>query len=330
MATPNPKFSKLAKQIYGSNDARYKDIEKLYTATESQINDIIGRFVDDQRNWAANAPKAEIREFMQQLKRLKQQTKDKTDITLLAVAFTGMRMRTNGDLAKGLSQIQIVKLAKQDKQIINEHLYQIPIQIRESEYPKAVNAVKSKLKADLGHQPDWIQNDAEIRKVLTKGRKYTPDLTDKAIQKIVNANSGPTTVETDVNKTISDLINKTNDLIEKSVTNKLPPQQYKQELAKLFEGKGTNGKAALGRAESILRTHGAYTYVNTKYDEFKARGAKAYIVLVGSSHPCGNCLDRDGTVFKMSQFEPGTTAPPFHANCQCDIEETTLDDFETL
>lgn len=320
-----PEFSKLAKKIYGASDSRVKELEQIYTSSQKRVNNIISRFVADKRNWSGNAPKAEIRQFMADLK-AQYNSSDDSGKKLIASVFAGMKVLTNGQLAKAETTLELTGVAKQLKTQVNIALKVIPQEVRADQYAKVESTVKPNLTAKLGHEPNAERLKTEVNRVVI-GKKYTPKLTEDAIEKIVRANLGSENVGQSVNKAVYDLMQRVDSLVDESIKNHQAPQWYSDRLAKLFVGKGTNGKAALGKAEIILRSHCSYVFINQKYSEMKLRGVKAYIVLIGSSHPCSHCIDLDGTVFLISQFEVGSTAPPFHPNCQCDIEEIPEDEY---
>lgn len=52
------KLTDLAKRIYGASDKRVKELEKMYNATEIEIEGIISHFISDDDNWNLQAPTA--------------------------------------------------------------------------------------------------------------------------------------------------------------------------------------------------------------------------------------------------------------------------------
>lgn len=299
-----PTFSQSAKDVYNQSDDKADEQEVQYNATQTKIAAILAALLASDVSYTRRANSSDIRAFNKQLKRTYQKS-SKSGKQLIQSAFSKQKIKSVADLAKAQSMLPIVDLAEYRKQLVDETTKAIPQLVRDNEFKRTMAT-----KVYLGN-----------------GKQYTPKLTEKAINKIVRSNAIFGTAESSINKDTLQLMRKVQDLVDTAVQNKQAPQDFAEQLAKSFTGKGTKGKAALGRANAILRTHASYMYTNAKYLELENRGAYAYMVLIGSSHPCPACIDMDGTTFLMTQFEVGSTAPPFHVNCQCDIEEIAREDF---
>ena len=103
-------------------------------------------------------------------------------------------------------------------------------------------------------------------------------------------------------------------------------------------------------AGRVVMTESAYFASAAQKDCFEELDVEKYRVVAALDRStCGTCGAMDGTVFKMSEYEVGATAPPFHPWCRCctapyfeDMEEVarkedfplsknaTFDDWETL
>ena len=77
-------------------------------------------------------------------------------------------------------------------------------------------------------------------------------------------------------------------------------------------------KVSKQNAGRLVMTESAYFSSTAQKDCFNELGVEKYRV-VGTldTKTCGTCGDMDGKVFKMSEFSPGSTAPPFHPWCRC-------------
>lgn len=87
------------------------------------------------------------------------------------------------------------------------------------------------------------------------------------------------------------------------------PEITKKKISRRFE-------VQKHQAETLLRTEGVAYFNDGLYKAFYDIGATGYQVL-----GVGECLEwcPVGEKYKMSQWDEGTTAPPFHPNCQCYI-----------
>lgn len=71
-------------------------------------------------------------------------------------------------------------------------------------------------------------------------------------------------------------------------------------------------------AGRVVMTESAYFSSAAQKDCFNELGVEKYRV-VGTldNVTCGLCGEMDGKVFKMSEYQEGSTAPPFHPWCRC-------------
>lgn len=71
------------------------------------------------------------------------------------------------------------------------------------------------------------------------------------------------------------------------------------------------------KAGRLVMTESAYFSSAAQKDCYKELDVEEYeIVATLDSHTSEICQSLDGKVFKMSEYEPGITAPPFHPNCR--------------
>ena len=68
---------------------------------------------------------------------------------------------------------------------------------------------------------------------------------------------------------------------------------------------------------NVLYTEASYIYSAGQKDVFKDLDVEQYeIVATLDTHTSDTCRELDGTVFKMSDYSIGATAPPFHWRCR--------------
>ena len=84
-------------------------------------------------------------------------------------------------------------------------------------------------------------------------------------------------------------------------------------------------KTAAGRL--VMTEEAAFSSAAQK-DCFKELGVSEYEVVVTlDDATCDECASMDGMIFKMSDYAPGSTAPPFHCFCRCTTIPHIDDDF---
>jgi len=81
-------------------------------------------------------------------------------------------------------------------------------------------------------------------------------------------------------------------------------------------------------AGRLIMTESAYFSMQSEHAAFEDLGVEQYEILATlDTHTSEICQGMDGQIFKMSEFDPGTTAPPFHPWCRTDIVPFFQDDF---
>ena len=75
---------------------------------------------------------------------------------------------------------------------------------------------------------------------------------------------------------------------------------------------------ARSKAGRLVMTESAYFASVGQKDCYGALGVEHYQIVASFDHEtCGLCADMDGKVFKVSEYQPGLTANPFHPWCRC-------------
>lgn len=88
------------------------------------------------------------------------------------------------------------------------------------------------------------------------------------------------------------------------------PDKAIKEIAHQFD-------VGLSSAARLVQTEEAYFSSVAQKDIFNELDVEQYeIVATLDSHTSEICRDLDGKVFKMSEYEAGVTAPPFHVRCR--------------
>lgn len=119
------------------------------------------------------------------------------------------------------------------------------------------------------------------------------------------------------------LIGEVHNELSKNLLTGADPQKAIDSLAKKM---GTS-KSNAGR---LVMTEQAYFSSAAQKDCFNDLDVEEYeIVAALDSHTSDICRSLDGKVFKMSDYKPGVTAPPFHVYCRSTTAPHFKDNFDT-
>lgn len=106
------------------------------------------------------------------------------------------------------------------------------------------------------------------------------------------------------------LVNELNTTLTQNIILGKDPQKAIDEIARKMKASKTN-------AGRLVMTEEAFFSSAAQKDCFKELNVEQYeIVATLDSHTSDICQNMDGKHFTMSQWEVGTTAPPFHVNCR--------------
>ena len=118
------------------------------------------------------------------------------------------------------------------------------------------------------------------------------------------------------------LIGEVHNELSKNLLTGADPQKAIDSLAKKM---GTS-KSNAGR---LVMTEQAYFSSAAQKDCFNDLDVEEYeIVATLDSHTSDTCRSLDGKVFKMSDYKPGVTAPPFHVYCRSTTAPHFKDNFD--
>lgn len=162
------------------------------------------------------------------------------------------------------------------------------------------------------YEESYYHTAFEVQKGLGVGCSMQA-LNEKAIEKVL---SRPWTAD---NQTFRDrcwtnkqsLVNTVNTQLTQMIIRGEAPDRTIAAIAKQFDV----SKAKAGR---LVMTESAYFSSAAQKDCFASLGVERYKIVASFDHDtCALCGDLDGKVFKMSEYEVGLTAPPFHPWCRC-------------
>lgn len=161
------------------------------------------------------------------------------------------------------------------------------------------------------YKKSYYKTAYEIQKGVGVGSNFAA-LNDRLIEKVVNK---PWLAD---GKNFSDRIwgNKTQlinqlhtSLSQMCITGSGPDKAISQIASKMNVSKANAGR--------LVMTESAYFSSTAQKECFKELDVERYeIVAILDGHTSDICQEMDGKVFKMSEYEEGVTAPPFHVNCR--------------
>lgn len=118
------------------------------------------------------------------------------------------------------------------------------------------------------------------------------------------------------------LIGEVHNELSKNLLTGADPQKAIDSLAKKMGASKSN-------AGRLVMTEQAYFSSAAQKDCFNDLGVEEYeIVATLDSHTSDICRSLDGKVFKMSDYKPGVTAPPFHVYCRSTTAPHFKDNFD--
>lgn len=162
------------------------------------------------------------------------------------------------------------------------------------------------------YEESYYHTAFEVQKGLGVGCSMQA-LNERTIEKVL---SRPWTAD---NQTFRDrcwtnkqsLVNTVNTQLTQMIIRGEAPDRTIAAIAKQFDV----SKAKAGR---LVMTESAYFSSAAQKDCFASLGVERYKIVASFDHDtCALCGDLDGKVFKMSEYEVGLTAPPFHPWCRC-------------
>lgn len=167
-----------------------------------------------------------------------------------------------------------------------------------------------KLARDL-YKTNYFRTAYEIQKGFNIGydlHSYNENQLEKALNQVWGADGG--NFSSRIWKHKKELINSLNNEITLNIIKGKSPDDAINNIAKKFN----TSKFNAGR---LVMTESSFISSLSQKDCYKDLDVEKYeIVATLDSHTSKICQDMDGEVFKLSDYESGTTAPPFHPYCR--------------
>lgn len=167
-----------------------------------------------------------------------------------------------------------------------------------------------KLARDL-YKTNYFRTAYEIQKGFNIGydlHSFNENQLEKALNQVWGADGG--NFSSRIWKHKKELINSLNNEITLNIIKGKSPDDAINNIARKFN----TSKFNAGR---LVMTESSFISSLSQKDCYKDLDVEKYeIVATLDSHTSKICQDMDGEVFKLSDYESGTTAPPFHPYCR--------------
>ncbi len=190
-----------------------------------------------------------------------------------------------------------------------------------------------------------MQVEAEYQKVFAKEEQVVSDTIKEAYKdryyrtayEIESAFKLKNTIGTINEKKLNNIINKpwaadgsnfsdriwikkdqmVDSLYKEMVRNLIQGESLKDTIANMTKFVDSSNKNAKYCAARLIQTESAYFASKSQYECYNDLDVEEYeIVATLDNHTSDICQRMNGQHFKMSEYEPGVTAPPFHVFCR--------------
>lgn len=297
----------IAQAIYGKQDERVEEIEKMYKNTQSNVVDMIAAFIAQNLNWNGNANNDEVAMFLSNLKETFQEASS-DDQSLIKSAYKGNLLKTNGDVLTAKITQQLVRQAMEQKLQIRVSTKNIPDVAGSKNYKSAkkkINTVNRSFKRQKSI--DSILQKTAQNAVLDR-------YTDDDFISVINKQTLQTT-------------RKIKEVAERAAKSPKDSLNWQREVASILTGGNKNTNGQMGRASGLIRSATSQVLNKATLDDMKSRSVKRYkVISLEAPNTCADCEDLDGNIYYVDDAEEGVNLPPFHWNCQCYIVEVNEDD----
>lgn len=180
----------------------------------------------------------------------------------------------------------------------------------ESLYANQLDAVDAA--ARQAYQSSYYHTAFEIQRGLGVGwtmHAINEDIITKVLSRPWTADNQTFCDRCWANK--QNLVNSVNTQLTQMIIRGEAPDRAIAAISKQFE-------VSKSKAGRLVMTESAYFSSAAQKDCFNALDVEQYRVVAALDHEtCDLCGELDGKVFKMSEYQPGLTANPFHPWCRC-------------
>ncbi|EPM7558087.1 minor capsid protein [Enterococcus faecium] len=288
----------LARKLFGENDIRIKQLEKIFDESTDQLINDLNRFIANDVSWRGVADKKAIVEMEGQIAQVMAQavTDGMKFFTTQVMNRVPNQLKTNADVFQAKVFTTVIKLSFNELRSLEESK-QIMAQGVFTKYPMEVS------KHDKNKKAYGL-----YKKQYAFSREKTP----KAIDEIVSQNWAGLGDEAAIYKEKLAAVRKLDETLESIFKEKKAPRDYEKDFSKII---GSSRK----RASAILRTEATAMFAKSAIEVMHLRGIDRYMIIIADRDTCAECREMDQQPFTYDQAIVGLNLPPFHTHCQCKV-----------
>lgn len=308
-------FDRLNK-VFNPNSPSVQQLRAAVDQAERQQEVTLDHYFNNGLKWSDKADSKDVEAVFNALRELRDQTRTMAQKEVLGALFNDLPYKTNRDMAKLESRVNIARLG------LNVH---------------------QRLQAA---QNNIVQRVTSLRGRSNQG--YNSQLRRRALMRIAVQTGNDTDTLPLVFKHMQSLSLDLDKVIDYQVQNHMNPNSLKKAAKEALEAdKQWNYKSDGWRnevqkrymrtksdVERVFVTEAKVTQVKSSAKLFKSQGYRYVKVMTRDNpHICRFCEGMDGTKVKIDEIQVGINVPPFHPRCACNIiptEGSWNDVFEML
>lgn len=308
-------FDRLNK-VFNPNSPSVQRLRAAVDQAERQQEVTLDHYFNNGLKWSDKADSKDVEAVFNALRELRDQARTMAQKEVLGALFNDLPYKTNRDMAKLESRVNIARLG------LN---------------------VNQRLQAE---QNNIVQLVTSLRGRSNQG--YNSQLRRRALMRIAVQTGNDTDTLPLVFKHMQSLSLDLDKVIDYQVQNHMNPNSLKKAAKEALEAdKQWNYKSDGWRnevqkrymrtksdVERVFVTEAKVTQVNSSAKLFKSQGYRYVKVMTRDNpHTCRFCEGMDGTKVKIDEIQVGINVPPFHPRCACNIiptEGSWNDVFEML
>lgn len=308
-------FDRLNK-VFNPNSPSVQRLRAAVDQAERQQEVTLDHYFNNGLKWSDKADSKDVEAVFNALRELRDQTRTMAQKEVLGALFNDLPYKTNRDMAKLESRVNIARLG------LN---------------------VNQRLQAE---QSNIVQRVTSLRGRSNQG--YNSQLRRRALMRIAVQTGNDTDTLPLVFKHMQSLSLDLDKVIDYQVQNHMNPNSLKKAAKEALEAdKQWNYKSDGWRnevqkrymrtksdVERVFVTEAKVTQVKSSAKLFKSQGYRYVKVMTRDNpHTCRFCEGMDGTKVKIDEIQVGINVPPFHPRCACNIiptEGSWNDVFEML
>lgn len=308
-------FDRLNK-VFNPNSPSVQRLRAAVDQAERQQEVTLDHYFNNGLKWSDKADSKDVEAVFNALRELRDQARTMAQKEVLGALFNDLPYKTNRDMAKLESRVNIARLGLNVNQRLQDE------------------------------QSNIVQRVTSLRGRSNQG--YNSQLRRRALMRIAVQTGNDTDTLPLVFKHMQSLSLDLDKVIDYQVQNHMNPNSLKKAAKEALEAnKQWNYKSDGWRnevqkrymrtksdVERVFVTEAKVTQVKSSAKLFKSQGYRYVKVMTRDNpHTCRFCEGMDGTKVKIDEIQVGINVPPFHPRCACNIiptEGSWNDVFEML